>query len=235
MKNWYNVTLIVLIFFSLSGISHSTKDFIWVKDWISEKFKSQEVIEAEEFSNLKYDTFEFFEKSDYASKLNLKSIAGFEHTQIINLKHGINSLSNVYKKRLKSDIKKFLNFKLKYYNFHLKCSKNYLNYGKYETKDSIDIDFDILYLVTHSTVLDKNYYSSDDAIKKQLLYFEGDKEFEEFISGKNKNSDSSKKYFVYKLMQNRSDLLKLLMLEYESIYQQYYFELFNEKLNFNGV
>lgn len=226
MKYWYYAALIFTISILLSEL-----DIDYIKDLVSEKFKSQEVIEAEKFSDLEYDTYEFFEKSDFASKLNLISNDGFEDTQIIFLKNGINSLSNVYKKRLKSDIRKFLNFKLKYYNFHLKCSKNYLNYGRYETKDSIDfnIGFSNIFL------LDINYDLSGGAIKKQLLYFEGDDELEELISGKNKNYDSSKKYFLYKLMKNRCDLIKSLMLEYELIYQQYYFELFNEKLNFNGV
>lgn len=215
MKNWYYAALIFAISILLSEI-----DFIGVKNWVLEKFKSEEAIKENEYQKIKNKAFEFFDKCDYANQLNSKIFSG--NPSITELKWELNNLSNVDKQKLKITIKDFLSLKLKYYHNHLDCSINYFTCGKYEAK------YDTTKLNGHDINDYLEYMPNGHEIEAQFLYFENEKLIEK-ITGRKESP------LIPKLMENRYDLIKSLLLEYELIYKYYFYELFNEKLNFNGA
>lgn len=224
MKKWHYYFLIGLLFISFIDFSNLINDFIGVKGWIEEKFKSKELIAANNYTQIEHKTIRFFDDCDFASGLNLKSHS--KPISIEEIKWKINSLSDDDKIKLKSIIKKLLISKFKYYNYSYNCLENYLTYGKYESKNNIDF-----YMFEHLEILDSYY-----AIENQLLYFQSDKlSFGELINKKKKISTKENINIVNELMKNRYDLMKRLLFEYELIYKSCYFELFNEKLNFNAV
>jgi hypothetical protein len=224
MKKWHYYFLIGLLFVSFIDFSNLINDFYGVKGWIEEKFKSKELIAANKYSQIEDEAVKFYGECDYVSELNLKSYS--TPISIEEIKWKINSLSDNDKIKLKSIIKELLTAKFKYYNYSYNCLENYLAYGKYESKNNIGFD-----MLEHMEMVD-----SSIAIEKQLLYFQSDKlSLEELINKKKEISKKENIKMVDELMKNRYHLMKSLLFEYELIYKSSYFELFNEKLNFNGV
>ncbi len=218
-KIWYNSFLVIVTFFSIYGIYHSIDNFKRFEDWVVEKFKSEESIEEDNYFKIEEDVKEFFDRCDYPSQLNLDSSF---NPGVDELLTSIDSLNYNYNFKLKTELKKYLLRKYHYYKYHLNCSNNYLTIGKYEVQNHFSSGW---------TELD--FESKGDGINNQIQCFETEKFVYKSLNVQNESLENRQNYIHYDIMENRTVLMKHLLLEYELIYKWYYFKLFNEKLNLN--